>query len=247
MKYFKKYKKDTITFFSSLPGVAETYPILPAGQIKYDWLPIANKRYKEWVASDPNRNHTHVRRCPAIFEIAREGYVVRLPWDIEVSFESGKLEWEVPDKGLLTNGPNIDGILFCEPQQNPPHADDRTVIKLPSSWHVITPPDVKLLFLPIPYPDNYIFESTAGILDPGQVTQVNPQVYWNVRKKTLLKAGTPLMQIIPLTNKKLKLEVREANEADISWINFQRFAFCHTFNVHNKANIIRRLYGKLFK
>lgn len=106
----------------------------------------------------------------------------------------------------------------------------KTFIKINTPWSIIAPPDVKLLFNPVPYPDNSIFESAVGILDTDESTECNIQGWWNVKHgNQLLPVGYPLVHIIPITEKKFNLTVRDATEKDKEWLKKRNYINSFSF------------------
>ena len=73
--------------------------------------------------------------------------------------------------------------------------------------------------LPIFYGDEKRFVSAGGVLDPLQTNQINPAFWWYANDNTLqiIKAGTPLLQYIPIKrNLYNELIVREATDKEIT-------------------------------
>ena len=121
----------------------------------------------------------------------------------------------------------------------------RTLVKVNTPWHVVAPRGVKLLVLPIAYPDSFEFESSIGILNPGIVNEINIQLYYNVHKgDVLIKAGTPLAHIIPLSESNFDLVCREMNTIDKFWQAKRKYFSNATFTL--KRNTIQDLYYKHF-
>ena len=74
------------------------------------------------------------------------------------------------------------------------------ILKISLPWHVACEPNVNLLFMPIPYPDNYFVSHSFGILNYKITSSINPHVYVEKSEKEIfLPAGYPIVQIIPIT------------------------------------------------
>jgi len=117
------------------------------------------------------------------------------------------------------------------------------IVKINTPWHVISP--VKLLFLPMPYPDHYDWESSSGVLESANSTELNVQLYWNVEDgEKFIKAGTPLMQIIPLTEMNYNLICRDANEYELEWIKKRPYFNSFSFSPVKKK--VREIYDRYF-
>jgi hypothetical protein len=102
--------------------------------------------------------------------------------------------------------------------------------------------------LPIAYPDNFDFTATAGILDPAIDTQVNFQMFWNAtEQETVIKAGTPLGHLIPLTEKRYEWTQRTTNQKDRDWIVKLISAYASSFWHTTMRGKIGEMYNKYWK
>ena len=69
---------------------------------------------------------------------------------------------------------------------------------------------------------------------------------WNIENDTrLLKAGTPLMHIIPLSEESFNLEVRTATEKDLRWTKMAKYI--KTFSFGPTRQLMSKLYKGYFK
>lgn len=242
---------EKIIFFNYIDGVAQTYPIIESKNQKFNWVKSARDSYVESLKKAEGERFDHIYQCPGIFEIMEKGYIVPMPWDVMVETNGDRygFKWTLPSKELselnttpLIHGHMADGLAATLPKD--PSALE-SIVKFNTSWHVVAPRGIKLLVLPIPYPDDFSFEMVPGILDPGYSTEINFQLKWKILNgKHIVKAGTPMCQIIPLTGKKLDLEVRTANDNDRRWLKVKKFLFGHNFTP--KRNLWKEKYLKHF-
>ncbi len=241
-----------ITFFTEIPGVADAYPVIDAKDFKPSWVGPARESY---IAKNQNNNGSkfnHLYRCPGIFDIMQTGYIINSPWDIIIdTFGDGeKFKWTLPTSDLvdLSRAPLVGGHSSIDFSQYFPSRPGqlKSVIKFNTPWYVIAPKDLKFLIIPIPYSDTYDFESYHGILDPGYSAEINVQLKWNVLNgRHVIKAGTPLCQIIPLSSEKFQLEVRNGTEHDMGWIKRRNYFYNLSFVF--KRNLMKEMYQKYFK
>jgi hypothetical protein len=98
--------------------------------------------------------------------------------------------------------------------------------------------------IPIPYTDQFEIESCIGILDPSISSEINIQGYVNGFGEFTIKAGTPLAQLVPLSNSKYDFVVRDKNEKDTTWLKKRKFLNSISFNL-SKAKI-NQAYQKFF-
>jgi hypothetical protein len=238
-----------IEFFSTIDGLAEAVPIIPAKQYKPDWMNRARNDFKRKLDAADGRMD-HIYQCPGIFDLAKTGYIIPMWHDVLIETDgTGNYKWTIPTSDIvdLASGKDIisrqqtgvETLMPVKPWTVGP------LLKINMPWHIIAPKGVKFLMIPIPYPDNFELESSSGILDPGISSEINIQAYCNVPKgKFMIKAGQPLAQIIPLSEKIFDLEVRNATEKDLNWVTKSKFLMNHTFK--QKRTLIKDIYYKYF-
>ena len=113
---------------------------------------------------------------------------------------------------------------------------------------MVAPEGVKFLMLPIVYPDTFDFTCVTGILDPAILTEVNFQLYWNVKEaETLIRAGTPLGHLIPLTEKKYEWVQRIMNQKDRDWVKKSISAYSSSFAMSSMRGKVVEMYKKYWK
>ena len=102
------------------------------------------------------------------------------------------------------------------------------------------------MFMPLPYPDSFDYESVTGILDPRDSSELNIQLNWYKKEgEILIKAGTPLMYILPISEKKYSVVSRDATEKEMNWIEKRKYF--NSFSFTPIRNKIKTLYEKYFQ
>ena len=212
-------KKNQIEFFNNDSSVIDNYPIIESKKINLNWAKRVREDYENHVkeGTDKALGFVHLARCPGIFDLFKCGYVVPLHADIIIKPNEDGSGFQV--KAASSHFfVKHQGIKFLA---KPPWAAD-FIVKIDTGWRVIAPKGVKFLFLPIAYPDTFDFTSTIGILDSSTSTGVNFQMFWNATEpETLIRAGTPLGQLIPLTEKKYQMIQREMTQQERDWLHQQ--------------------------
>lgn len=236
-----------IEFFSKVYGVADTYPILNAKDIIPNWVQEARMDY---VKSD--KRDLHIFKCPGIIDVLTAGFVVTAWHDTDIESTPDKMTITIPDVGLnelldkrgnTTQLQTAQGVAKYLPKRP---WSQKSIVKINTPWHVLAPRNVKFMFIPLPYTDQFLFESTIGILDPGISSEVNVQGYWNVDYgKHTIKAGTPLCQIIPLTEKQYSMVCRDMNNRDELWLKKRKFL--DNFSFVLQRNKLKEAYYKHIK
>ena len=239
-----------IQFFSTIPGVAEACPIIPASKYITNWQKRAREDYKASSKRSKGRMD-HIAQCPGIFDLNKHGYILPMWHDvlIETMGDGKEFKWTVPTSDIheLAEGKEIiskqqTGVETLMPVKP---WSMTSLIKFNTPWNVIAPKGVKFIMIPIAYPDSFELESSIGILDPSVSTELNVQAFYNIPKgEYLLKAGTPLAQIIPLSEQQFELVVRDKNASDELWLKKKQFIMNFTFKI--KRNLVQDIYNKQF-
>ncbi len=209
MLFFFKEKPHIITAFVNTDNAsaAKLQPIAPA--IKYTpkwWKEIPTSKF-DWEAM----HHTlTVKSCPGIISTLRRGFVLPLWSDVAIKYNDNSWTGQFADKKT--------GISWHEPSQSPEFYSDYWRLKLESPWIIESPVDLLythpfyLFQQPVPY------TTPPGIVSPfGKCMATNYFLFLQKRveeTRLILKMGTPLFHIIPLTEKKveLKIEILEKEE-----------------------------------
>jgi len=216
---FKK-KKPKIRFYSTEPGVPDVFPVVPTSQIERSWLNL------------PNFNHDTngdmwTKNCPGIKLIMNAGWVIPAPADfiIETNGDGIDFQWIEPIKFAHEKPPgNEIYIGFHDKDQSARLVNKKntlqTVVKVNTPWRVEVSDDYLLLQMPVSYNNEFRFTSAQGILDPRYAHVLNIQLFWHeTNSKTIIKAGTPLAQFIPIKRNEyistnFDFSVTEATEKD---------------------------------
>ena len=95
-------------------------------------------------------------------------------------------------------------------------------IKLELPWRVQAHKDIVFIQQPIAYWDEDRFTVPNGIVDPSYSYEINVQLFWQKLEEGayLVKAGTPLVQWIPvhrdyLRSKDIEVVIENANQHDL--------------------------------
>lgn len=167
------------------------------------------------------------KNCPGIRKIISTGWIVPAPADfkIQTNGDGFSLNWtETYRFSKIT--PGMDCYVSSHTRsQTEPLIDDpntvlKTVVKIEMPWRFEASDDVLLLVLPVTYNNESRFMAATGILDPRYGHVVNIQLFWKVLNgNELIRAGTPLCQIIPVSRKALNASnydviINEASDLD---------------------------------
>ena len=224
-------KKTVVEFYSVNEVLTFCYPIEPISTVKSLWV---NKMIKERAKKARNGEDVPARItgvCSGIQEIMDTGFVVRAPNDFKIitNGDGFTFRWETPSN---TNPPIkfFASYMFGDYAPMPPQTL-KTLIKINLPWRVKMLKGWRLLVLPINYGEQQPFTAAIGILDTSVSGELNAILYWHtLNEEVLVKAGTPLYQIIPIkdneyfdyvvrspTDQELKLDMISIGLSDNTW------------------------------
>jgi len=242
---FKK-NKPWIRFYSLEPGVADLYPIKNSNQFKRKWMQSTN------VTGDPEQ--TYSQNCPGIKLMTGAGYTLCAPADFSISTQGDGItfQWLEPTKFRHEkDDPNLSTYVNHHNEvQTVPTLDDKTkslktVIKLDTPWRFECSDDIMLLQMPFTYNNESRFTAAHGVIDPNYAHVLNVQLYWHVLNgDTVVEAGTPLVQYIPVPRNYLNttgidLEVTDATDKDKDME--KKFNYCMSSTFHREDSLKSRL------
>ena len=243
---FKK-KNKWIRFYSLDTGVAALHPIFPAKKLRRKWRSEALKREhaKEekkcpalkakalWermqdmdATGAPDGLWSHAATCPALDGVMDTGYIIPAPADFIIHIDgSGNFEWRSETlfyggRYLTAHIPDqTEGMRNLVNQQK--DVLDYT-IKMELPWRVQAHKDIVFIQQNIAYWDEERFSVPTGIVDPQYSYEINCQLFWHITEpgEYLIKAGTPLVQWIPihrdiLNSKGVDVMIETANADDL--------------------------------
>jgi len=209
---FKK-KSNKVRFINPIPGLAAAHPIIEAQDLKREWMERNAKDMalqKEMLKTCPMdkikglvMSTGFIIRCPGIRTVQNTGYIVPLPYDVVIETygdgEKFNTVFFVPDNAAYKT--SIDYHPKEQYHNYIPVPDNtlKTLIKIGTGWNIVPDENYVWMFCPVLHSGETRFTVATGIVDPYLDPQINAQLFWHVLKgRTFIKAGTPLLQIIPL-------------------------------------------------
>ena len=185
-----------------MQAVKDTMPIVRAGQIQRPWI----KKVARGNIKDEEGRSRSSSRCPGIIDVMREGFVIRAWCDIAIVIDGEDFTWKIPHEMIGPGGNNIEVVtyhhdfhLFKHLENKPRHSFGH-VLKINTPWFIDIPKGYKLLQIPVTYVDQNTFTSFIGMMEYelGLHSLNIPFVLHKNRGEVIIKAGTPLAQLIPI-------------------------------------------------
>jgi len=221
------YEQNSETGVDSLQDIVQPIKsdniefILPENQIgKYEMPEPAHKYLPGWYRStekfmEQSKLDKTVRACMPFMESLTFGWIIPVPTDIEIQQTKDGMRIKWNDETFKAVGQHdleqLGGDMF-------PH-QDISVIKFNLPYVVRTPEGVSSLYMPPLNRFESRFRPFSGVVDTDTyVNQINiPAVLWDAEYEGVIKAGTPIAQIIPfardfLVNTSVKRTMTEEEE-----------------------------------
>lgn len=248
--------KPYIRFYTLESGVLTLYPIVRSSSVKRRFLE------EEQIGDLPETLSS--KNCPGIKKIVSSGWIVPAPADfsIQTAGDGVSFEWSEPYRFTKINQGMDSYVSGHTRSQTEPLLDDsnntlKTVIKIETPWRIDASDDIIFLIIPVTYNNESRFKAATGILDPKYGHLINIQLFWNILDgKTLIRAGTPLCQLIPMSRTALNLssyniDINVANELDIQKekeFNYaSNCAFLHNDNLSSRLKRVITVLNKYKK
>lgn len=214
-------KKDKVIFYCSISGVKETMPILLAKDVKYAWVKRAVKAFKEKsldvsTTTDSGKIR-HVSRCPGIFGIKNQGWIIRTWQDIELTVDEPEWSWRTPmNQVKLSNSISAVEVTHHPEESLKQHLEHwpetafSQIIKINTPWTVKVPKGYVLNQFHPSYLDENRFTSLPGSYSPDYgMGTINVPMMWHSKKGNyLIKAGTPIAQLILSKKEDIDYEIK---------------------------------------
>lgn len=202
-------KQNKLIFYCTIEGVEKTMPIVPSTEIKYDWIKrVASSFTEKKLDVSPTSldgKIRHTSRCPGIFQIKNQGWIVRTWQDIELYLDDPEYNWRTPlntvnlSEGMSQGDVNHHAeMMLTKHLEHWPENAFSQILKINTPWCVKVPKGYVLNQFHPSYLDDDRFTSLPGTYSPeyGIGTLNVPMMWHSKRGRFLIKAGTPIAQLI---------------------------------------------------
>ncbi len=174
-----------------------------------------------------------IKGCMPFLDTLTSGYLLKVPQDYQIEhnvwneqikakdsfYATGRLFDElIAAKGVNLSGkiPSTHGLSQIEGSPYAEKNKNLNIYKIMNPWTIKTPPGYSCLFLPPLNNTDDRFSIIPGIVDTDTFQQeVNFPIIINGDKyetlKTLIKKGTPYVQVIPFKRDSWKMKITKVN------------------------------------
>jgi len=201
--------------------VNEFHPIVPSSKFIPPWWKNTKKSHFDF---DKFAEIKTVKGCSGIIETFKNGYILPL-WTDLAFLHSNEENWK------YRFADNKSSITYHGNGQFHNFYTDYSFFKIDAPWWIKTSEDIKILSLdpfyltnePKPYMVPYGFLNTTIILPINFFFFLKKNQQYN---QLLIESGTPLLQIIPITEKPIKFTTEVLSEREFEFYrNKHMFSF----------------------
>jgi hypothetical protein len=232
--FFKEKPIEIIAFVREKHAYVNNFsPIVPAKKCLPAWWKQMPASHFDWESFDEK---LYVRSCPGILNTLTSGYIVPLWCDIALEYnDKNSYRANVADKSLRVD--------IHDHSQSPGFYPDHYHFKLVSPWWFKT--SVNLAFLPPLYHLNSpaCYQTMPAIVPPiGEYSASHVFIFAKIMDsaKLFLKQNTPILHVVPMTDKKVIFRTEVADESQMSKI----FSYTAADTHHVKAGLKQIKYLK---
>mgnify|MGYP000297770171 FL=1 len=217
-----------IKFISTDQDVIDNYPVLPAKKLLPKWfkdLPTDKFAYPIGSALPT------IKKCMPATDMLTSGYIIQNVTDIDIIKEKVQGNF-IENRIKVKNNeyaPDAHRFEMC-PVKNP---NKQHWIKLKNPWLVRTPPGYSCLFIQPDYEFNLNLKLLPGIVDTDTFDLPVEFPGWIINNH-IIKAGQPLMQVIPFKREDWTMTMEHTNEHTPAMTEELRYK--HLFHVKKKFN-----------
>lgn len=237
-------RQPKVEFFSYLRGLETAYPVLPSSDMNIEWRPDSAHRTKELSKNFDADNHVGTLRCSGIVQMTQVGWLLTTWHDfvIRTNGDGRSVRWAVPNKSVFHAIGNADPITTFHPHQYAdlkgaqlPAQTMKSLVKVHTPWRFRISRGWGLLMLPLSYTSEARFTAAVGVVNQRYADQLNPVLYWHVMNgETLVKAGTPLCQILPIPLSMAPPVIRSITKNELRFERIYSFVHRGTWSRNRK-------------
>jgi hypothetical protein len=201
-----KSKKVTLDCFTTNSGVAEFFPISNSVDFYPDWWKNLPKYY-DISTNGIKHTSTTIKTCSGFIDLYKNSLTIPMWSEFIIEFDANNnFKWISPSV--------CGSVLSHDPQQLGPKFKDYSQVKLISPWIISEKSGINFHFTGAFWNQLDTFEDF--IITPGVVNyknQVTTHINLITHKKRLeFKAGQPMVNIIPMTEKKVQIKIHQISE-----------------------------------
>ena len=209
--FWFKSKTIHVDCFTSRQYVHDFYPIDNTNKFFPDWWKALDKSYPDESGIFPNPT---IKSCTGFNQFFNNGITIPLWSDMAVGLTpDNQFAWKFSDSITTANNHNfkqMEGYL---------HPNEYGHVKIHTPWLIECKEDINWMWVQ----NTWAFSNPANlIIPPGVVnykynTNTDINMFFNFQnyhRNFIIKNGTPMVNIIPMDNRRVKVHVHKLSEEE---------------------------------
>jgi hypothetical protein len=233
---FIKSKKIVLDCFTVNTHAYNLHPIQSAINHYPSWW----EKTPRYFLKDNFIPHSTIKGCTGLIDYYKQGFIMPLWTDISIDIKDKGYRWQCADQQTQ--------IDIHPPQEFDQYinSSDYGHIKIGSSWTLKSKSDINWLFTK-PYWNFQPIENYSipvGVLNFKYQHSSNIQLLLSLKENSqfILKAGTPLVHLIPLTDKKVSIKTHLVSLEEYKKLDITRSFFLNDYR--KRTNILKNKESK---
>jgi hypothetical protein len=195
--WLRKKPSPAIEFVTGERRAQEQFPPRPAAQFVPEWWRKTPLQAPAELRKHPTlclRSELTIKGCPGVQDYLSSGYILPLWSDYVVTVNERGFSWDTPDERIIETFDPVQWDTCPRPE-----GESQWVLKLRSPWCIVTPPGWSTLLLPTWFHRDERFSIMPGVVDTDRHSPIIVVMTWRcpVGEPQLLRAGSPLVQLVP--------------------------------------------------
>lgn len=179
----------------------EVIPVpYPARKLMPDWY----KHLPAKIGKMDKLNNSTIRRCAPFLDAMSVGWIIPLAADVEIitNADASGVDYKWSFHKSMVENHSAEQLNAPNAPKHP--TSPKPPLKFMNYWYIKMPPGYSALFVPPLNRPDARFQCISGLVDDtymgnGAIERINFPFTFNVPNYTgLIKAGTPLVQMIPI-------------------------------------------------
>ena len=222
--FFFKHKKIVVDCFTTKESAYKYSPIIPAPVAMPQWIREMQSEYKsKGFIPSPT-----MKRCPAIISMLTKGFVMPMWTDliIDINQQQRQFRWMFAD-GETNAGEHSpeQWMAFVDPAQY-------AHFKVVSPWRFKTKKDINFMWTQPFYHDqlNVNYHLAPAIIEYKDQHSTHLNMFLDLStKEIMIKAKTPMVQIIPMTDKKVEIKNHLVDQKEYDKLDIPGMFFINNY------------------
>lgn len=225
MKTLKKlWKGQEVEFLCAEEDYGVIPEPYPARKLMPDWF----KALPTKIDNQDKLENSTIKRCAPFLDAMSVGWIIPLAADLEIitNSDASGLQSKSNFNKKILEAHNLKQVAGHGSLPKPP-------MKFLNYWFIKLPPGYSALFVPPLNRPDYRFQCIAGLVDDtylgnGALEYINFPFFFNVPNYTgLIKAGTPMVQMIPVKRDDVlkssrRTKIQKATKKDLDLVSKTR-------------------------